>query len=558
MAAGRSGRSPRKLQQRRTKSTSTPTGAATPEPPVDARYQAVVELCPAPIVVHIQEKIVYVNAAAVALFGAQQTSDLLGLLIWELIHPSAHDVVQQRIVDIRRSGSAPYLSEMQLYRRDGQLIDVEVAGAALTYAGQPAIQTVLRDLTKSKQMEKALRASEERYRLLFDNANDAIAAFTTEGIITEANHGTQVLLGWTPEELIGQHYHKVLTPTSQRIAEERTRHYLAGVDMSSIFEIEVLHKDGHVIPVEARTRPIRDQQGAVTGFQGTYRDITVRKRMETALLESRRLLERMADTLPDIVYLYDYVTQQIVYINRQVTAVLGYARNEIEGKTLEALRTLVHKEDRARFEAWDAQFTTASDNEAFDTEYRVKHVNGAYRWLRVHERVCTRTETDAPERILGIAEDVTARQRLHALARDRTIDLTQIPRRLREFRESLELTQAEFGQRFGGYDPRQIGTYERGEVEPPLKLLVKIHAQGYPLERVLGAGNTSILDDTLAYVADKHRHQVLTEHVLDTLRALCRHDRETMDRILANLGVSPKPFTARQRQVIANLTARDE
>ena len=77
-----------------------------------------------------------------------------------------------------------------------------------------------------------------------------------EGIVTDVNKGAQALLGWTPEELIGRHYHLVLTPAAQGLAEERTRRYLAGEDMSSIFDLDLVRKDGTIVPVEARTRAV--------------------------------------------------------------------------------------------------------------------------------------------------------------------------------------------------------------------------------------------------------------------------------------------------------------
>jgi len=108
---------------------------------------------------------------------------------------------------------------------------------------------------------EVLRQSEEWYRQLFDNANDAIVSLTLDGIITTINRGAEVLLGWSREEQVGRHYSEFLTPSSVTFTKERARRIQAGEKVSSIYEIALVHKDGSVVPVEARSRFIRDREG---------------------------------------------------------------------------------------------------------------------------------------------------------------------------------------------------------------------------------------------------------------------------------------------------------
>jgi PAS domain S-box-containing protein len=514
------------------------------------RYRQLVELLPNPLVVHIAEKLAYVNPAALTLFGAQSAEELIGKPIWDIILPEYHEQIRDRLRQIRTEGRAVQFFECKLRRLDEQLIDVEVAGAAMTYAGHPAIQTVIRDLTERKRADQALRASEEHYRNLFENANDAIAAFTVEGTVTDINTGAEVLLGWAREELIGQSYHKVLTPATQVTAAERTRRYLAGEDMPSIFEIELVRKDGEIVPVEARTRPIRDRTGKTVGFQGTYRDIRERKKAEAALRESQRLQERIADTLPEILYLYELASGRVVYCNRRVTAVLGYTPAEIEGQPLAALRHLVHEDDHARLATWDQQWTKASDDDHFEIEYRIRHLNGAYRWLHVRERVCTRTDTGAPARILGLATDITVHKHVRDLADTRRLKRQDIPERLRKFRESLGYTQAEFGRRFGGLNQRQIGSYETGVADPSLDLLLAIQERGYPLSYILGTEREALLDETLSHLTRGYSRQVMIEQLAEVVRGIATHERETMARVLRELGLEATPLTTAQREAL--------
>src|SRR5205085_2633360 len=131
-----------------------------------------------------------------------------------------------------------------------------------------------------EQPEEALRESEERYRALFENANDAIATSTLEGIFTKINRATEHLLGLPRKEVIGQPSHKFLTPPSAAYKAERMRRALAGEQLPAAFELEFVNKNGKVIPVEARACLIRNPEGQPVGYQGIYRDITERKALE--------------------------------------------------------------------------------------------------------------------------------------------------------------------------------------------------------------------------------------------------------------------------------------
>jgi PAS domain S-box-containing protein len=172
----------------------------------------------------------------------------------------------------------------------------------------PAIKRELRQAVerqRHQQVEETLRESEEHYRNLFENANDAIATLTLEGTITDVNRGLEIMLGWSREELIGQHYRKLATPASLALAEERTRKALAGEKLPSIFELEFMRKDGSVVPIEARARFIRNQEGKPTGVQGICRDISAKKELERQQV--------------------DFLAMLIHDIKNPLSVILGYA-----------------------------------------------------------------------------------------------------------------------------------------------------------------------------------------------------------------------------------------
>ena len=185
---------------------------------------------------------------------------------------------------------------------------------------------------KPTQSSAALLNSNEQFRELVENANDAIALLSPDGIIEFINRGAERLLGWTREELLGSHMQKVVTPATVRLIEERTARFLAGERLPSIFEAELVHKDGSVVPVEARARVIRDEAGQVIGYQGVYRDVRDRKQAEQRLREREAYFRALSERTADMITIVD-ADGAIRYVSPSAERILGFAEGEGPGAT---------------------------------------------------------------------------------------------------------------------------------------------------------------------------------------------------------------------------------
>ena len=149
---------------------------------------------------------------------------------------------------------------------------------------------VARDLTKRQRAEEALRASEARYRTLFENASDGILTVTLDGIITGVNRAVEVMLSRSRQELIGQHFREISTPPAAAEEEERRNRALALERFPSVYETEFVHKDGSIVPVEVRASFLRHEDGSLRGMEGLYRDISLRKVLEQQRAEFLAML----------------------------------------------------------------------------------------------------------------------------------------------------------------------------------------------------------------------------------------------------------------------------
>jgi len=124
-------------------------------------YRQLVELSPDAIYINQNERIVYVNAAGVRMFGAGSPAALLGTPFWDRVHPGSHDSVRQRReLLLKHKTTVPLLEERYL-KFDGTAFPVEVAAAPFAYKGEPAVQVVVHDLTERKRIEESLRQARD-------------------------------------------------------------------------------------------------------------------------------------------------------------------------------------------------------------------------------------------------------------------------------------------------------------------------------------------------------------------------------------------------------------
>ena len=246
------------------------------------RYRTLIEWSPQPMAVHDGAKLLYVNSAAIKMFGATSANDLIGKPILTLVHPDFHQLALARTKAAVESGVAGPMIEERFLRLDGTTIDVEVQNTSILYDGIKAVQVAMRDITERKRTESALREREERLRTMFGRAMDGIFILKLSGEIESVNESFAAMHGYTVEEMLHMGLRNLDTPETARQAPERMQRILAGEAI--IFEVEHYHRDGHTFPLEVSASLIVSEGEPL--IQCFHRDITERKKAEA---EVRRL-----------------------------------------------------------------------------------------------------------------------------------------------------------------------------------------------------------------------------------------------------------------------------
>jgi PAS domain S-box-containing protein len=254
--------------------------------------------------------------------------------------------------------------------------------------------------------QAALTESQENLQAFFDTIDDFVFVADAAGQILNTNAAVQTRLGYSAAEL------RRLTVWEMHPADRRDEVSATLTDMlagrADICRIPLCSKDGARIPVETRVTHGRWSGQAV--LIGISRDITERQRLEEALQAQMHFTERIVETTPDIIYIYDLVEQRPVYANRQAAAVLGYEPAAIQALGATFLPTHAHPDDWPRIQENFRRCVQAGDGEVLTVEYRLRDRQGRWRWFADRQTIFQRGADGAPRQIIGTAEDITERK----------------------------------------------------------------------------------------------------------------------------------------------------
>jgi PAS domain S-box-containing protein len=301
------------------------------------------------------------------------------------------------------------IREDEYYLRHADGSTRSFAGREVVFARRPdgtvlQILGALSDITSQKRGEEALRASEERFRDLFEHSPDAIFVESHEGVVLDVNSAACQLHGVARDQLVGRHVLD-LVPPAERESVAITFAQLATGDLTKA-EGFSWTADSRAVPVE-----ITSNQIVFAGQSAVLlhvRDITERKRVAQALDRERALLRTMIDLLPDYIYIKD-IQSRFFLANSSVAHAMGVAGPEnLIGKTD---GDFFPPEVSAMFRS-DEEDVLAG-REIFNKEEPVLLPDGVSRFV-LTTKVPLRDAAGNIVGLVGIGRDITQRKRAEA------------------------------------------------------------------------------------------------------------------------------------------------
>jgi PAS domain S-box-containing protein len=128
--------------------------------------------------------------------------------------------------------------------------------------------------------------------------------------------------------------------------------------------------------------------------------------LKSRIDEHTHFIEKITNTSPGIIYVYDVINNKELYANRATTDFLGYNPEEIKAMGNRFVETVIHPDDLAQLKQYEKEFASTADGEIRSFKYRIRNKKGEYRWLRTYETVFKRNARGQVSEKIGIAIDI--------------------------------------------------------------------------------------------------------------------------------------------------------
>jgi len=290
-----------------------------------------------------------------------------------------------------------------------------------------------------RRSDEALRQSEDRYRRLVDLSPDGVLILQSQRVVF-ANPAAVALLGARDEsELIGRSVLDLAHPDDHPAILARMAEVLDGQRATTFQERRYIRFDGVPLDVEVAATLYPDPAGPA--IQVIMRDITARKRSESANRESEERFRQIAETIDEVFWITPPDKNRMIYVSPAYEKIWGRPCAELYASPRNWLAA-IHEDDR------DRVIHAALNKQAegtYDEEYRIVRPDGTLRWIR-DRAFPLRDEMGTIYRIVGLAEDITDRKRveseIRALSEQLEARVVERTAQLRDANEALQKAEA--------------------------------------------------------------------------------------------------------------------
>ncbi len=406
--------------------------------------------------------------------------------------------------------------EVEARRNDGTFFWVS-QNAQYYYDEQGNIQgseTFVRDITEKIKSAQELKESEEKYRNIVEIANEGIMIADPSGRINFVNAKMAEMLGYSSKELLGTNAESLVDKDDRELGLQKIENRKKGIQES--YEIKYIRKNGEKLWCLISATPMYDYNGKHIGNMTMQTNITERKKINDALIESESRFHSVLDNSQDVIYRINVQTGNYEYVSPSTKNIFGYSPDELMALAATNPLNTIHPDDRIKFQNG---LNKLEENDNVEMEYRHQTKNGGYRWIS-NNMGQIRDNNGNPLYRDGNMRDITNRKLIEEQMKT-TMD------ELKRSNEELE----------------RFAYVSSHDLQEPLRM-VKLYSQ--LLERRYKDNLDSDADDFIKYIVEgSNRMKQLIDDLLEYSRVTSQAKEfedidleKVLDYVLKNLSIS--------------------
>ena len=297
---------------------------------VDERYQQLVQFAPTAIyeVDFLQNRFVSVNEA-LCMYTGYSREELLSMSSFDVLTDESKLIAADRFAKYLSGEKIPETVTLKIRKKDGQEFCALLNIRFISEGGRPrGAHVVAQDISDRVQAEEALRESEEKYRLVVENAMEAIF-IAQDGRLKFVNQAATELFGYPERDFTSAPFTKFIHPEDSQLVLDRHVERLKGGKLPHVYPFRIVTEDGVVKWVELHAIIIPWQGNPAT--LNFLRDITERKRADEELRKSEEFLTTIIDMSPHPMWISDD-KGSLIRINQSCCDLLNIDKEDVVGK----------------------------------------------------------------------------------------------------------------------------------------------------------------------------------------------------------------------------------
>lgn len=376
-----------------------------------------------------------------------QSEDLYWDKFLELVVPEDKELVSAFTTEALRSGKPFDIYHRCIRKSDGAVRTLHVRGEGLVDEHGKVFRLfgTSQDVTEQQKIEQELRENQNFIKKIADATPSIIASYNINtGKYRFVSQGIRSLLGYEAEQVLEQgvtFFAELIHPDdlpavmdkNARALEQANLPESEDQDLVVDFQYRMRRADGEYRWFHTfGTVFDRNAQGRVENVLNISIDITDRVRAEETVAEQQRFISHIAEASPTILYLFDLQQQRFLYLNKEVTAVLGYTPEEILSLG-DKVYMYLHPEDTIKSPETYVKYKHEGAATMHQFEGRIKSRSGEWKWLLTREVVFRRDADGKAIQVLGSALDITDRKEMESRLSKKNIELEQTNANLEEF-----------------------------------------------------------------------------------------------------------------------------